>query len=266
MEFGTVIGLLMGFGSLIVMLLMEGAHLGQLWAPSALVLIFFGSLGATMAGYPFHKFKKLPSLIIACFVPKQWNGQQLVDQICELTEKARREGLLHLESEVQQIAHPILRRGLTMLIDGTDPEQVRTHLNAQVGLELSRQKELAGILEQAGGYSPTIGIVGTVMGMVHVLSNMSDVDSLGPMIAVAFMATFYGIFFANLLWLPLANKLSVFANEEAALGTMIVEGIFNLHAGQNARTIRDNLIMYLPDSSSSKASGNAEAKAGEVES
>lgn len=245
MDPATGLGIALGMAAMIVAFVMDGGHLNALWTPSSFILIFFGTLGMTMASFPMKRFARLPAAVARAFFPRSQDPAAVVDVLARLAEKARREGLLALQDDVEQLEHPLLRRGLTMVVDGTDPQQLRENLESQVKLEQHRQEELAAILEQAGGYSPTVGIIGTVMGLVHVLSNLSEVEKLGPLIAVAFLATFYGIFFANLIWLPMANKLKVLARHEAELGHLIIEGLASLQAGENPRWLREKLSIFV---------------------
>lgn len=261
MDLATGLGVALGLAAAAVAYVMDGGHLNQLWTPSSFILIFFGTLGMTMASFPMKRFLQLPGAVARAFLPRTPDAAAVVETLARLAEKARREGLLALQDDIEQLDHPLLRRGLTMVVDGTDPDQLRANLETQVRLEQQRQEEVAAILEQAGGYSPTVGIIGTVMGLVHVLSNLTEVDKLGPLIAVAFLACFYGIFFANLFWLPLAHKLKVLARHEAELGRLIMEGLSSLQAGENPRWLREKLSIYVEHAGGARGEREARAPA-----
>jgi chemotaxis protein MotA len=181
-----------------------------------------------------------------------------------LAEKARRQGLLALEDEAAQIENEFLRKGIMLVVDGTDPEVVRSVLEIDSAVLEERHKNGYELLDAMGGFAPTMGIIGTVMGLISVLSNLSDVSKLGPSIAVAFIATFYGVSTANLLWLPLGKKLKGKSQSEMAAREMMLEGILAIQAGDNPRIVQEKLLGYLaPHSRPQETDGQgAPAEAG----
>ncbi len=246
MDFGTIIGLVIACGSIVAALWMDGGHLSSLWSGSAFLLVNGGTIGATAISFPLEELKQIPKLLGKAFTGSKVDGTKSIDTIVALVEKARREGLLTLQNETAKIDDAFLVRGIELVVDGTDPHAVRSILETDISFMEKRHKAGAGILEAAGGYAPTIGIIGTVMGLVHVLGNLSKPDTLGPAIAVAFLATFYGIATANLIWLPLAGKLKARSADEVLMREMVLEGVLSLQAGESPRIVREKLEVFLP--------------------
>jgi len=245
MDLATIIGFILGIGSLLAGFLWEGGHAGALLQPSAALIVFGGTMGATLFSFAPWDFKAVPQLIKLAVFNKPYDPAKTIDNIVAMAEEARREGLLFLENRISEVEDPYLRKGLQLVIDGTDPDLVKNILEVEIYTIEERHSIGSKIFEVAGGYAPTMGIIGTVMGLVHVLGNMSDPDSLGPAIAVAFMATLYGVGSANLLWFPLAAKLANISNKEILLKQLMMEGIISLQAGYNPILIRERLVAYL---------------------
>jgi chemotaxis protein MotA len=248
MDLATDVGFILGLGSLLVGFMLEGGHIGALVQPSAALIVVGGTMGATIFSFAPGDLKVLPQLIKLAVFNRSYDPSKTIEDIVAMAEEARREGLLFLENRLPEIADPYLKKGLQLVIDGTDPELVKNILEVEIYAIEERHSIGSSIFEAAGGYSPTMGIIGTVMGLVHVLGNMSDPDSLGPAIAVAFMATLYGVGFANILWLPMATKLSNISKKEILLKELMMEGIVSLQAGYNPILIRERLVAYLKPS------------------
>lgn len=246
MDLATVVGLVVAFLSLGVGYWLEGGDfLALIWHPSALLIILGGTMGMTVVGAPMATLRQMGRTIALAFFPRQEDAQALVNTIVGLAEKARKEGLLALQDDVARLTNPLLARGLNMIVDGTDPDAVRESLETQVNVERQRTEAQAAVLEAAGGYSPTAGIIGTVMGLIIVLGNLgSDTRALGQGIATAFSATFFGILLANVFWLPLGHKVKAYARERSVLGQMIIAGLVSLQTGENPRTMREKLEVY----------------------
>jgi chemotaxis protein MotA len=173
-------------------------------------------------------------------------ADDLVPQVVQLAERARREGLLALEDALKDIPDPFLVKGVTMAIDGTDPEELRDILEAELRAKRRDDKQAAKFFSDAGGYAPTIGIIGTVMGLVHVLENLSTPETLGPLIAGAFVATLWGVMSANVIWLPIGNRLTRLGELERARMEVAVEGVAAIQAGANPRLVAEKLRSLLP--------------------
>lgn len=241
MDLSTLVGLVVGFGALIVAMLMEGGSPASLLAPSAMLIVFGGTFGATLIAYPLESFLKLPTLFQIAIKQRKHDAPELIEKFTALAEKARKNGLLALESDAQEITDPFLQQAIMLAVDGTDAETLRAILENQMDNMAERHEVLFGMLEAMGGFAPTMGIIGTVMGLVHVLSNLSDPNSLGPEIAVAFIATLWGVCTANLLWLPLGGKLKRKSHEEVFYRQMALEGVLAVQSGENPRIVRQKL-------------------------
>lgn len=246
MDLSTVVGIVLALSMVLLSAVLDGLHLSQLWSLTAFMLVMGGTLGATIVSYPMEDIMALPKIIMKTFFTSKTEVNQTIDTIVEMVEKARKEGLLTLQNETARLDDPFLVRGIELVVDGTDPHAVRTIMETEIAFMEKRHKAAASILDTAGGYAPTMGIIGTVMGMVHVLGNLSNPDTLGPAIAVAFMATFYGIFTANIFWLPLGAKLKARSAAEVLIKEMVLEGVLSLQAGESPRIVREKLEVFLP--------------------
>ena len=245
MDLSSVLGIILGFGMLISGFLLEGGHFTSLLEPTAAMIVFGGTAGATICSFPMEDIKQVPQLFKITFTEKKYEVQELIIILSGFAEKARREGLLSLERETAAIDDDFLKQGIQLVVDGTDPALVRDILETQIDFTDQRHKIGADIFEAAGGYSPTMGIIGTVMGLVHVLSNLADPDSLGPSIAVAFIATLYGVAFANVAWLPIGHKLKLKSKQERFVMEIALEGILSIQAGDNPSIVKEKLKAFL---------------------
>ncbi|MHB9144824.1 MAG: motility protein A [Symbiobacteriia bacterium] len=247
MDISTIAGLGLALVALGISLTLEGGNFAQLINVSALILIMGGTVGATMISFSLEEMMALPKLIGKAFSGKEDDTTRVIDQIVTLVEKARREGLLTLQNDIKNLDDAFLIRGIELVVDGTDPQAVRSILETDIAFMEKRHKAGAGILDTAGGYAPTMGIIGTVMGLVNVLSHLNEgTDKLGPAIANAFLATFYGIFSANVFFLPLGGKLKAKSATEVLRRELILEGVLSLQAGESPRIVREKLEVFLP--------------------
>lgn len=246
MDPATLIGLAVGFAGVYVLMMFEGTALSAIMLPGPLAIVFVGTIGAGIAGGTMadlkHAVKNLPRAFTAK-VPKQG---ATIDAIVELSDRARREGLLALEEAAQDVEDQFLRDGLMSAIDGTDPEDLRTLLEDRIDTKRRQDRVASGFYTSLGGYAPTIGIIGTVISLVHVLENLSDPGSLGPMIAAAFVATLWGILSANLIWLPIGSRLKRISDLECAQMEVTLEGLLALQSGSNPRTVGERLRSLVP--------------------
>lgn len=241
MDISTLLGLLVGFGALITSVLMEGGSPAAFIAPSAILIVLGGTFGATLISFPLDIFMKLPGLLGITMKQQKHDVAGLVEQSVALAEKARKQGLLSLEADAQQTTDPFLRQAIMLAVDGTDAEVLKGILETQVEHLEERHEVCFSMFEAMGGFAPTMGIIGTVMGLVHVLGNLSNPNSLGPKIAVAFIATLWGVATANLLWLPLGAKLKRKSKDEVFFRTVAIEGILAVQSGENPRIVRQKL-------------------------
>ncbi len=246
MDLASIIGLLIAFGSLVGAFMLEGGSMGMLLVGTAAMIVFGGTIGVTIISFSIEEVKRVPYFIKTVFKNEPLDYDYYLDLMLINADKARREGLLSLESQLEMIDNEFLTQGLQMVIDGTNRETTRNILEMEI--EAFEKKERVGydIFMTAGGFAPTMGIIGTVMGMVNVLSNLSSPDELGGAIAVAFLATLYGISSANILWIPFATKIKNRTEKEVALMEMMLDGILAIQNAENPRSIREKLVVYLP--------------------
>jgi chemotaxis protein MotA len=245
MDLITIIGILVGFGGIVGGFLMEGGNLASLFEPSAMVIIFAGSLGATLISFTMRHINGLPAAMKHAFMEQPLDREGMLRQIVSLARQARKSGILTLEAEAKNIENAFLRNAIQMVVDGTPAELVQEILETEISAMSTRHKIAEEFFNAWGGYSPTLGVIGTVMGLVHMLENLSDPGGMGPAIATAFLATLWGVVIANLLFLPLAGKLKVRSQEERDTYTMAIEGILALQAGENPRVVGMKMRAFL---------------------
>lgn len=245
MDIATLIGIILGFSALIIGFILEGGHISALFLLPPAIIVFGGTFGAVIASFPIKEIRKIPQWLKIAFTEQNYDVLENYERLVRFAEKARREGLLSLEQEMEQVDDDYIREGMQLVIDGTDPEITREILESNIAVMEKRHKVGIDVFEAAGGYSPTLGIIGTVMGLVHVLGNLSDPDQLSKSIAGAFLATLYGVCFANLLYLPIATKLKQKDQMEIAAREMVMDGILSIQAGENPSILKEKLKTHL---------------------
>jgi len=245
MEISTVIGLVLGLGSVLGMVLLEGGSPAELIGIPAGVIVFGATFAASFVQFPLKVVLSLPKLIIQSFQTLEANSTETIDQLVALADRARRDGLLALEEAAGQLDDQFLQKGIMLVVDGVDSKTVSEIMETEMALASERHEAGFGLLEAMGGYAPTMGILGTVMGLVNVLSQLANPEELGRLIASAFLATLYGIGSANLLWLPLAGKLRGKDDKEMLTRRMMKAGVLSIQAGESPRIVRDKLESFL---------------------
>jgi chemotaxis protein MotA len=246
MKAATGIGIGVATVGILMSAMMDGTSPASFINIPALLIIVAGTGGATMASVGMDGMKRIPQLykLVMSAEPPDLRGR--VELLVSLAEQARREGLLALDAKVAEIEDEFTRKGLQLVVDGTDPELVRDILEAEIEGMAGRHHAGAAPFEKAGGFAPTIGIIGTVMGLVHVLQNLAAPATLGPSISSAFIATLMGVGSANVIYLPVANRLKAMSTAEVELRTLTLEGILSVQAGDNPRVVADKLTSYVP--------------------
>jgi chemotaxis protein MotA len=249
----TLIGFVVSLAALLLFMILEGADPTSLLFLPAIVLVIFATFGAALSSFTMNDLKKLPAWFKLGLLPAKVPPiTDRIQTLVSLAEKARKEGLLALESQVKQIDDPFLRRGLQMGIDGTDPEELRAVLEGEIQAKKAEDKVAAKFFNQMGGYAPTIGIVGCIVGLINVMGKLSDPQSLGPMIAAAFVATLWGVMAANFWFLPMGAKIMRVSELQAAQMELLVEGITEIQAGTSPRAVRQKLTSLVPPSEVAK--------------
>ncbi|MCB1885972.1 MAG: flagellar motor protein [Rhodocyclaceae bacterium] len=241
----SLIGLTLGVTAIVLGQYLEGGHIGSLIQPTAFFIVIGGTLGAVMLQSPFSVFVEGMRMARWVFVPPATGQQEVIDQVVAWSQVARKEGLLALENLLPQMEDRFTQKGVQLLVDGVEPERLRAVLEVEIGTFETRLKQAAKVWEGAGGYAPTIGILGAVMGLIHVMENLSDPSKLGSGIAVAFVATIYGVGSANLIFLPVAKKLQAHIGRLVAARDMVVDGLVGIANGDNPRIIESRLQGYL---------------------
>lgn len=248
MDIATLAGIGLAFAAVIMSMIMEGGDpMVLIHHPAPIILVLGGTIGVTMAGYDLKDVLAIPKVMIKAFMPgPPIDAAESIGTIVHFADKARRDGLLALEEEAKDVEDEFLRKGLQLAIDGTDPEVVRDVLETEIAGIKERHKVGAKFFADAGAFAPTLGIIGTVLGLVHMLENLDDPSSMGPLIAAAFIATLWGVMTANLVFLPLSNKLKRSSSEEVHHKELVLEGVLAIQAGANPRTVTEKLKSYLP--------------------
>ncbi|WP_030482650.1 motility protein A [Nocardioides aequoreus] len=246
MDPAPAIGIGLGFVVIGGANMLEGGNPMSMFLLPPLLLVFGATIMITIAGGTMADAKGAAVSFKRAFTSNAASADDLVPEVVALADRARREGLLSLEESVRSLDDEFLRRGVTMAIDGTDPEELREILESEVHAKRKADKHAAKFWSDAGAYAPTIGIVGTVMGLVHVLENLAEPEKLGHLIAAAFLATFWGVCSANVIFLPLGNRLKRLGELEAARMEVAIEGIAAIQAGSNSRVVAQKLRSMLP--------------------
>src|SRR5919202_256283 len=249
MDKGTAIGLGVALIAILGAAVVESGGVAILFAlinlPSAMI-VFGGTLGTLLVSFPLERVTRLGKVLGVAFHQEETSERDLVNLFVQLAERARREGLLALETEAETIEDPSIKKGVLLVVDGTDPELVREIMESDVAAMSERHEGNFALFASAGGFAPTMGIIGTVMGLVNVLSHLDKPDELGKSIATAFIATLYGVLSANVFWLPVGERLKQRNKEEVAHRTLAVEGVLAVQAGDNPRVVREKLEAFLP--------------------
>ena len=227
--------------------MIEGGAIAGLINIPGFMIVIIGTFGAVFVSFPMEQILRAPKAAIKAFMSKVTvHAKHMSGELVQMADKARREGLLSLEDEAQNVDDPFARKGLMLMIDGTDPEALRSIMEIETDGLSQRHRENAKVFESAGGFAPTLGVLGAVLGLITVLANLGgDPSVLGHGIATAFVATFYGVGVANIVFLPIAEKLKYRSSEERAVREMILEGILSIQSGDNPRIVREKLESYL---------------------
>jgi chemotaxis protein MotA len=247
LEKSTVIGVALGVGAVVIGMALKGASPAALVNPAAFMIIFVGTAAALFNAFPMEQVRNFPVLVKKLFkqqelIPKS----ELLTLFVELSQIARREGILALESRLEDIKDPFLKNGMSMVIDGMDVDFVRDVLDADIEAMEERHRAGALVFAQAGMYAPTLGVLGAVIGLIAALGNLEDIEVLGQSIAAAFVATLLGIFTGYVLWHPFSNKLKQLSKDEVEVKRMMVEGILSLQAGDSPMAIESKLLVFIP--------------------
>ncbi len=252
MKAGSAIGVGVGIGLLMLGAMMEGVGPNVLLQISALLIIFGGTIGATMASYGMEGMKLIPALLKKALIADEFDQPAQVERLVGFADTARRDGLLALEGQLEQVDDDFTRKGMQLVVDGTDQDMVREILELEIEAMERRHKLGENVFRSASGFAPTMGVLGAVLGLIHAMSFLSQPAMLGPAIAVAFIATLLGVGSANVFFLPVATRLKMLSEIESELRSMTVEGVLAIQAGDNPRMVAEKLMSYIPPSERAK--------------
>ena len=246
MDIATILGVVIAIGSILGGQALEGGHAGSIMQLTAFIIVIGGTFGAVCVQNPLPVVIKAFGSVSLALSNHHHDTKGTIKSILDLANISRKQGLLALEAKLKDIADPFFRKGVQLIVDGTDPKLVHEILEIEVEHHEEEGVVAAKVWEAAGGYAPTVGILGAVLGLIHVMENLADPSKLGGGIAVAFVATVYGVGAANLFFLPIANKIKLKLKEEAAFRGVIIRGLVGLAHGENPRLLQEKLEAVLP--------------------
>ncbi|WP_223065915.1 flagellar motor protein [Paenibacillus caui] len=244
MDLITIIGILLGIAAVVGGFLWEGGHVAGLLQLTSALIVFGGTIAAVLVSFSPAKLKTLPQAISFAFTSRRQDTEALIQDIAEMAMTARKNGVLALERKGDAHEEPFLKEGIQLVVDGTDQQLVKQIMELEIDARESRWEGFAKLFEAAGGYAPTMGIIGTVMGLIHVLGSLQEPTNLGPSIALAFTATLYGVASANLIFLPIASKIKSRSEEEIQRMEMIVLGVLSVQNGDHPLLVRKKLESF----------------------
>lgn len=259
MDTGSVLGILLALAGIVAGLVLEGGHVGQVLQPTAAMIVFGGTFGAVMLQFPMRTVYAAARRLFRVFFYRAETGEAAVKQLVGFANKARRNGIVSLDQDLEEIDDAFLKQALMLAVDGTEPSELRNIMELQLDNETEIEEKIPAVFESAGGFSPTIGIIGAILGLIQVMQHLDHIDAVGRGIAVAFVATIYGVGAANLFFLPAAGKLRLRARQEQALKEMMLEGVVSILEGMNPRILEIKLTSFLAEKREEKRAQPMEA-------
>lgn len=244
MDIATIIGLVVAIGA-VVLSIMTAGSLSAFWDVGSVIIVFGGTMAATLINYPLPEVISVIGVVQKVFLYKTPEPGEIIKQLVYFAEMARREGILFLEKEMENIKDPFLKQGVQLAVDGTEPELMRNILSTEIAYLKQRHDIGAGIFDTMGAFAPAFGMIGTLIGLVIMLGNMQDPSSIGPAMAIALITTFYGAVGANIFFLPIAGKLKTRSGQEVLIRQLMMEGILSMQSGDNPRVVEQKLISFI---------------------
>lgn len=245
MDISSIIGLLLGISAIIMSFVWEGGHLESVLAGPAMFIVIGGTVGASMVTTSLDTVLRIPRYLHIVFRGRKYDHFETIEQIVTMAERARRDGILGLEANLKSITNPFFKKALKLVIDGTEVTVLRSILETEISYIAERHSRGIGLFRTMGGFSPTMGIIGTVLGLIHTLANTDNPSRMASAIASAFIATLWGVALANLAWIPISEKLKFRHEEELANLELITEGVVSIQSGDNPRVIRTKLTSFI---------------------
>ena len=261
MDKGTFGGLVVAVGGILLGLVLEGGKIGQILQPTAALIVFGGTLGAVMVQFPLPVVLAAWAALAHVFFEPGEDPLAVVKEMVRYAQKARKDGIVSLDSEVEKIREPFWKKTLMLAVDGTEPAELRKIMETDLDNRGERDENIPRVFESAGGFSPTIGIIGAVLGLIQVMQHLNDINEVGRGIAVAFVATIYGVGSANLFFLPSAGKLKIRNREEQLRHEIILEGVISILEGSNPRMVETKLLSFISEARQSKSAADGKVKA-----
>lgn len=246
MDKATLAGIVLATAGILGGMLLEGGNINQLLQPTAGMIVLGGTIGAVMIQFPLKVFLAAMGRLVHVFLEKQRDARSLVHEIVGYANRARKEGIVSLDGELPKIKDPFLKKSIMLAVDGMEPQELRKMMELEMENHAAHEENIPKVFEAAGGFSPTVGIIGAVLGLIQVMQNLDDIEEVGKGIAVAFVATIYGVGLANIFFLPAAGKLKLRIHEENKLKEMTLEGVVSILEGMNPRILETKLSSFLP--------------------
>ena len=251
MDKSSFTGLFIAIGGIVAGLILEGGKLSQILQPTAALIVFGGTLGAVMLQFPLAVVGSAFRHLAGVFFQHKLNPQEVIRELVNFANKARKEGIVSLDSELAHLNDPFMRKSLMLAVDGTEPAELRKMMQLELDNQSEYEDNIPRVFESAGGFSPTIGIIGAVLGLIQVMQHLDNLDEVGRGIAVAFVATIYGVGSANLFFLPGAGKLRIRIRQKQIIREMTLEGVVSILEGMNPRMLETKLLGFLQEGSGS---------------
>ncbi len=264
MDIASIGGLILALVGILGGMMIEGGNPVEIMKPTAAMIVIGGTAGACMLQFPLNIFIAACKSIVKVFLHKGADGEAILQQIVEFGKKARKSGIVSLDEDLKTIEDPFFKQALSLAVDGTESSEVRKIMELELGNKSEIEEKIPAVFEAAGGYSPTVGIIGAVMGLIQVMKNLSDIDEVGRGIATAFVATIYGVAIANLICLPAAAKLKFRHREETMIKEMMLEGVISILEGMNPRMIETKLRTFLFEEGHAAPAAEGEKKPAEA--
>ena len=249
MDKSSIGGIALAVGGITLGLVLEGGRVAQILQPTAAIIVFGGTIGAVMLQFPMPVIRQAARQFRNVFREQSTDALKTVHQLVSYAHQARRSGIVSLDNELEDIREPFLKRSLTLAVDGTEPEELRKMMESELNARAEEEELVSRVFESAGGFSPTIGIIGAVLGLIQVMQHLSNMEEVGRGIAVAFVATIYGVGAANLIFLPCAGKLKIRLRQQQILREMTLEGVISILEGMNPHVLEGKLLGYLQQQS-----------------
>ena len=247
MDKSTFGGILLAIGGILAGLLIEGGKIGQIMQPTAAMIVLGGTIGAVMVQFPLNVVLSAAKNLMRVFFAKSMDPSALIKELIGYANKARKDGIVSLDSELANIQDPFMKKSLMLAVDGTEPQELRKMMELELDNKAESEEKIPQVFESAGGFAPTVGIIGAVLGLIQVMQHLENIDEVGKGIAVAFVATIYGVGCANLFFLPAAGKLKIRLRQEHILREMTLEGVISILEGMNTRMLETKLRGYLEE-------------------